>query len=54
MADRMWEELIEYWGISEEALRVVTNLIGYREDVLRDVLYTEFGENEFLFEAEEE
>ena len=50
----MWDELIEYWGISEDTLRLVTNIAGYNERVLRDVLFEiSNGENEFAFEQEE-
>lgn len=50
----MWDELINYWGISEETLRLVTNIAGYNERVLRDVLFEiSGGENEFMFEQGE-
>lgn len=44
-----WDELEES-GISEQTLRVVTNINGYTLEALRDVLYSEFGERVFEFE----
>ena len=42
----MWDELIEM-GVSEETLRIVTDINGYNEDTMHDVLYAAFGEREF-------
>jgi hypothetical protein len=41
-----WERLIEL-GISEQALRIVTNINGYNLDTLEDVLYSEYGYRNF-------
>lgn len=51
--DNMWDEL-EQRGVSEETLQVVTNINGYNEDALRDILFAVFGENVFDLEDEEE
>lgn len=51
---KMWDELMEYHGVSEDALNLVTNINGYNEDTLRDVLYCVACEREFSFEEEEE
>lgn len=41
-----WDYLLEL-GISEQTLRVVTNINGYNLDTLQDVLYSEFGYRDF-------
>lgn len=40
--DKIWDRLLEY-GISDQTLRVVTNINGYSEETLNDVIYSEFG-----------
>lgn len=48
----MWDEL-ESRGVYEETLQVVTDINGYNEDAMRDILFSVFGENVFDFENEE-
>lgn len=48
----MWDEL-EFRGVHEETLQVVTDINGYNEDAMRDILFAVFGENVFDFENEE-
>lgn len=51
--DDMWDEL-EQRGVSEETLQVVTNINGYSEEAMYDILYAVFGERIFAYEEEEE
>lgn len=53
MKEKMWDELVEH-HTSEEALQLLTNVVGYSEQTLRDALYCLTGENCFEFEEEEE
>jgi hypothetical protein len=39
---KIWDKLIEL-GISEDTLQIITNINGYNEDTLNDILYTKFG-----------
>lgn len=52
----MWDTLIEEYGVSEETLQIVTDIIGYSESALESVLYAVAGLNSFdqLEEEEEE
>lgn len=40
--DQAWDALIEI-GISEQTLRVVTNINGYTLESMKDILFSEFG-----------
>lgn len=42
----MWDAL-EEMGVSEQALQVVTNINGYSEQTMRDVLYVVAGCHDF-------
>jgi hypothetical protein len=44
--DEMWNRLLEL-GVSEETLQVVTDIIGYNESVMEDILYASFGYTSF-------
>lgn len=48
----MWDALIEM-GATEQTLQVVTDINGYSEDTMRDILYAMFGEREFVEEYED-
>ena len=48
----MWDELENYWGVSEEVLQVVTDINGYNHEAMRDILYATNGERTFKFEEE--
>ena len=50
----MWDTLIEEYGVSEETLQIVTDIIGYSEDALETVLYAVAGLNSFEEEEEEQ
>lgn len=50
----MWEELENKYGVSEEALHLVTDINGYSEDTMYDILYSVAAENMFSWEYEEE
>ena len=39
----VYQALIEDYGVSEEALQLVTNINGYSLDTLNDVIYALFG-----------
>jgi len=43
----MWEELKSFYGVSEETLQIVTDINGYSEETLLDILYAVTGLNEF-------
>lgn len=49
----MWDELINM-GVSEQTLQIVTDINGYNEQTMRDVLYAFAGENTFDGEDEDE
>ncbi len=44
--EQMWEKLLEI-GVSEETLRVVTDINGYSEETMEDILYAVAGERSF-------
>jgi len=44
--DEMWSRLEEI-GVSEETLRVVTDINGYSEDTMLDILYVVTGYRNF-------
>ena len=46
----MWNALIDYFGVSEETLKVTTMIDGYNAQTLHDVLYAVAGERLFDFE----
>ena len=50
----MWDELENYWGVSEEVLQVVTDINGYNHEAMRDILYATNGERTFKFEEDED
>jgi hypothetical protein len=39
----IWDYIIDNGLASEEALRLVTNINGYNEDTLNDVIYSKTG-----------
>lgn len=45
-ADEMWDYLLDM-GVSEETLQVVTDINGYSEDTMRDILYAVSGYRDF-------
>ena len=44
---QMWETLETIYGVSEQTLQVVTDINGYNEETMRDILYAVSGEREF-------
>ena len=50
----MWDELENYWGVSEEVLQVVTDINGYNHEAMRGILYATNGERTFKFEEDED
>lgn len=50
----MWDELRDYWCVSEEVLQVVTDINGYNHEAMRDILYATNGERTFKFEDDED
>lgn len=52
--DAMWDELENYWGVSEEVIQVVTDINGHNHDAMRDILFATNGERTFRFEEEED
>ena len=45
--DEMWDYLLEAVGVSEETLRVVTDINGYSEQTMCDILYSVTGYRDF-------
>ena len=45
--DKMWDVLVEMYGVSEDTLRIVTCINGYSEETLLDVLYAVAGIRDF-------
>lgn len=45
--DEMWDYLLENVGVSEETLQVVTDINGYSEQTMCDILYAVAGYNDF-------
>lgn len=45
--NEMWDYLVETVGVSEETLRVVTDVSGYSTDTLEAVLYSVTGYQDF-------
>ena len=43
----MWNYLEEYLGVSEQTLQVVTDINGYSEETLEDILYAVSGYRNF-------
>lgn len=41
--DKLWDWIIEEGITTEEALTVVTNINGYSEETLNDVIYVKTG-----------
>lgn len=41
--EQYWDNLIEYGIVSEDALRLATNLAGYSVDTLDSVLFVQTG-----------
>ena len=44
--EEMWDKLIDI-GISEQALRIVTNINGYNEQSMLDILFAHSGYRSF-------
>ena len=44
--EEMWETL-EKMGISEQTLQIVTDINGYSEETMEDILYAGFGLRSF-------
>ena len=44
--NEMWDTLLEI-GVSEQTLQVVTDINGYNEQSMKDILYSRFGYNDF-------
>lgn len=44
--DEMWEEL-ENLGVCEQTLQIITDINGYNEDTMLDVLYAHTGYRSF-------
>lgn len=43
----MWQSLLDH-GVSDETLRVVTNINGYSEETMCDILYATTGYRDFF------
>lgn len=52
--EEKWDCLENCAGVSEEALRIVTDVAGYSDSTLEDVLYSVIGHREFEDIPEEE
>lgn len=42
----MWDKLIDM-GVSEETLQIVTDINGYNQQTMEDILYAKFGYQSF-------
>lgn len=45
--EQMWDILLEEFGVSEETLRIVTDINGCSEETMEDILYTVSGYRSF-------
>lgn len=43
---KMWDVLVEQ-GVSEQTLRIVTDINGFSEETMKDVLYAHTGYRDF-------
>lgn len=39
----IWDFIVDYLGVSEETLKIVTSINGYNEETLNDVIYAVSG-----------
>ena len=53
-AIEMWDTLEEEYGVSEETLRVVTDIMGYNTDTMEAILYAVAGLNSFEDDEDED
>lgn len=53
-AIEMWDTLEEEYGVSEETLRVVTDIMGYNTDTMEAILYAVAGLNSFEYDEDDE
>ena len=44
---QMWDILQNEYGVSEETLQIVTDINGFSEETMCDILYAVAGEREF-------
>ena len=44
--EKMWNMLIDM-GVSEETLQIVTDINGYNQQTMEDILYAKFGYRSF-------
>lgn len=44
--NEMWDSLLKI-GVSEQTLQVVTDINGYNEQAMKDILYSVTGYNDF-------
>lgn len=44
--EKMWNKLIDM-GVSEETLQIVTDINGYNQQTMEDILYAKFGYRSF-------
>lgn len=54
MRDEMWRELEDFHGVSYDSMFLVTEINGYTEETMYDILFATTGERMFEFEKEEE
>ena len=45
--DQMWDALQQVFGVSNQTLQVVTDINGYSEETLLDILYAVAGYRDF-------
>lgn len=43
MVEKLWDAILECGIATEEELTLVTNMLGYNEDTLNQVIYTRTG-----------
>lgn len=48
--DEMWNILRNHYNVSEETLRIVTDINGYSEETMEDILYAVAGTHNFDWE----
>ena len=52
-ASEMWDVLMTRFGVSKQTLQIVTDINGYSEETLVDVLYAVSGYRDFTTALEE-
>lgn len=52
--DKMYDILVEEYEIDRETIDIISNIMGYNEKTMRDILYAASDERVFSFECNDE